>query len=136
MLTDKELKAIFNQKLQKISKKGKIKAGFVNTTFQQFKQWFDKDKFGQGCHYCGTTNFRSKELFDLQRNGSRLDATRGGKRGKRLELDRLDPSQPYDNLNNIVWCCYWCNNSKSNFFTEEEFKPIAIEIGNVLKKIH
>ena len=71
----------------------------------------------------------------MQRNGHRADATRGGKRGKRLELDRVNPNLPYDNLDNIVWCCYWCNNAKSNFFTNDEFLPIANAIGNVLRNI-
>jgi len=50
-------------------------------------------------------------------------------------LDRKDPKETYDNLDNLVWCCYWCNNAKSNFFTEEEFKPIGKSIGMVLKQI-
>jgi len=41
----------------------------------------------------------------------------------------------YDELQNIVWCCYWCNNAKSNFFTKDEFAPIAKEIGKAIKKI-
>jgi hypothetical protein len=60
----------------------------------------------------------------------------GGKRGKRLEIDRKDPFMAYDNLDNIVWCCYWCNNAKSNFFNETEFKPIALAIGNSIRKIY
>jgi hypothetical protein len=75
------------------------------------------------------------QLYQMQRTGLRLDATRGGKRGKRLEIDRRDPRLSYDDINNIVWCCYWCNNAKSNFFTEEEFRPIALAIGEALKKI-
>ncbi len=71
----------------------------------------------------------------MQRNGIRLDATRGGKRGRRLEIDRINPSLSYDRLENLVWCCYWCNNAKSNFFTKEEFMPIAKIIGEALKKI-
>lgn len=128
-MTKDELRKIFNQKKQKIDKKNlKVTAGFVNTSFEQFQNWFNIDDFGLGCHYCGTTNQKSFELYLLRPN-----ATRGGKRGKRLELDRKDPSRPYDDLNNIVWCCYWCNNAKSNFFTYEEFKPIARSIGDVLK---
>jgi hypothetical protein len=134
VLTRAERKKIFDQKKQKISK-GKIIAGFVNATFNQFEQWYNEDVFQQGCHYCGTTNIQSRRLYDMQRGGIRPDATRGGKRSKRLELDRRDPNQPYDNLNNIVWCCYWCNNAKTNFFTEDEFRPIAIAIGNILRTI-
>ena len=143
-MTEKELKSIFNKKRQKterkISKKGIVKekviAGFNLTTFDQFyNTWFNLENFKNGCSYCGTTNNMSEELYKIQRQGLRLDATRGGKRGKRLELDRVDPNLPYDNLNNIVWCCYWCNNAKSNFFSKEEFDPIAKEIGKSINII-
>lgn len=143
-MTKEELKIIFNQKKQKterkISKKGMVKekliAGFNLITFDQFyNNWFNKENFEKGCSYCGTTNKTSEALYKIQQEGLRPDATRGGKRGKRLELDRVDPNLPYDNLNNIVWCCYWCNNAKSNFFSKEEFEPIAKEIGKSIEKI-
>ncbi|HEV7350965.1 hypothetical protein [Telluribacter sp.] len=135
-MTTAELNKIFKSKKQKVDKKtGKITQGFVNATFKDFVKWFDIDVFNQGCHYCGISNDKSYQLYQMQRNGLRPDATRGGKRGKRLELDRKDPYQPYDNLHNVVWCCYWCNNSKSNFFTEGEFRPIAEEIGKALRQI-
>lgn len=135
MLSKDELRSIFRNKKQKKDKKGKITAGFEKATFEEFEQWYSDEVFQKGCFYCGTTNDKSASLYTLQRTGKRPDATRGGKRGRRLELDRKDPNQPYDNLANIVWCCYWCNNAKSNFFTEEEFRPIAIAIGNILKAI-
>ena len=143
-MTKEELKIIFYQKKEKterkISKKGIVKekliAGFNLTTFDQFyNNWFNKENFEKGCSYCGTSNKTSEALYKIQQEGLRPDATRGGKRGKRLELDRVDPNLPYDNLNNIVWCCYWCNNAKSNFFSKEEFEPIAKEIGKSIEKI-
>jgi hypothetical protein len=135
-MTREELNKIFRQKKEKFDKKTlKIIAGFKSTNFEQFNQWFTKEEFDLGCHYCGTTNEHSLKLYNMQRSGLRSDGTRGGKRGKRLELDRKDPSGSYDDLDNIVWCCYWCNNAKSNFFTYQEFKPIAIAIGNVLKSL-
>ena len=142
-MTKEELKIIFNQKRQKferkISKKGIVKdkliAGFNLTTFDQFYNWYNHETFEKGCYYCGTSSKTSEALYKIQQDGLRPDATRGGKRGKRLELDRVDPNLPYDNLNNIVWCCYWCNNAKSNFFSKAEFLPIAKEIGKSIKKI-
>jgi hypothetical protein len=134
-MTEKDLKKIFSQKKEKIDKKGRVTTGFRNVTFQEFLEWYNEDVFNEGCKYCQITNSRSLELFQMQRNGIRLDATRGGKRGKRLELDRVNPNLPYDNLDNLVWCCYWCNNAKSNFFTFNEFEPIARVIGNVLRNI-
>ncbi|MBK0403062.1 hypothetical protein I5M27_08690 [Adhaeribacter sp. BT258] len=143
MFTRQDRLKIFNQKKKKVerrtNKEGiiteKVIPGFENTTFEQFEEWFDETTFNQGCNYCGTTNHRSLELYQMQRAGLRPDATRGGKRGKRLELDRVDPRQPYDNLQNLVWCCYWCNNAKSNFFTAEEFKPIAVAMRAALSAI-
>jgi len=130
-----EKKKIFNQKKEKINSKGKTIAGFRNTTMENFLNWFDEEIFNQGCKYCGTTNEQSLYLYEMQRNGIRPDATRGGKRGKRLELDRVNPNLPYDNLDNLVWCCYWCNNAKTNFFTHDEFMPIARAIGGALRII-
>jgi len=135
-MTREELKKLYNQKREKLDKKSlKLTAGFKAITFEEFNHWFSKDHFNLGCHYCGTTNEQSLRLYNMQRSGIRPDATRGGKRGKRLELDRKNPFKPYDDLDNIVWSCYWCNNAKSNFFTYEEFKPIALAIGETLKSI-
>lgn len=125
-MDDKDLKTIYYGK----RKSGKLPLGFSKTTFEMFKEWFEHSDFDKGCHYCHITNERSKELFDL-----RPQATRGGRRGKRLELDRRNPILSYDNLENLVWSCYWCNNAKTNFFTYNEFKPIGEAIGKVLKGV-
>lgn len=133
-MSEKELEKIFKQEKEKkqTKKNGKvvITPGFVTTTFPQFQAWFKQDVFDKGCFYCGLTNSESLALYN-----KRYHATRGGKRGKRLELDRKDPSMNYDLLDNLVWCCYWCNNAKSNFFSANEFMPIAKAIGNALRQI-
>jgi len=135
-MNQSELKTIYRNKLQKVNPKNKkIIPGFVGTTFEMFSQWFDPATFGMGCYYCGTKNERSFELYQLQRSGVRPDATRAGKRGRRLELDRKDPFLSYDRLDNLAWCCYWCNNAKSNFFSEAEFSPIARAIGEAIREI-
>lgn len=135
-MTTDELKSIYRNKKWTVDKlTGKETAGFKNTTLTQFTDWFNQEKFDKGCHYCGTKNEESFFLYNLQRTGLREDGTRGGKRGRRLEIDRKDPFKPYDDLKNLVWCCYWCNNAKSNFFTEEEFHPIAGKIGEAIQQI-
>ncbi len=135
-MTTKELDAIYRNKKSSVDMlTGKDKAGFKQTTFTQFSDWYNHEEFDMGCYYCGTKNEESLFLYNLQRNGLRQDGTRGGKRGRRLELDRKDPFKPYDDLKNLVWCCYWCNNAKSNFFTEEEFHPIAGKIGEAIQQI-
>lgn len=126
------LKKVYDAKKYCVTKTGEIKnpLGFKEKTFDDFLNWFNQTEFDKGCHYCGTTNKRCAELYKL-----RPKATRGGKRGRRLELDRVDPFGAYDNINNLVWCCYWCNNAKSNFFTATEFKGIASAIGVALRDI-
>ena len=51
-------------------------------------------------------------------------------RGRTLEIDRINPNDDY-NMNNIVLCCYWCNNAKTDEFSYEDF----IEIGKEIRKI-
>jgi hypothetical protein len=141
MLLVKELEKIYKQKKQKtektVSKKGIVKEklieGFETITLQEFKGWYAKSNYNLGCHYCQTTAEQTLRFYNEAIEGKRHNWTRGGKRGKRLELDRKDPSKKYDELSNLVWCCYWCNNAKTNFFTESEFLPIAQAIGNALK---
>jgi hypothetical protein len=142
-MTQEELQEIFKGKKKKVqrttNKKGLIKEtiieGFETSTFEQFQQWFNLEVFNQGCSYCQITNNQTRFLYNAQRNGLRMDGTRGGKRGRRLEIDRRNPNLKYDVLDNLVWCCYWCNNAKSNFFTDEEFKPIGQVIGKQLRAI-
>ena len=143
-MNKEDLKIIFNQKRlkteRKTNKKGVVKekviAGFNLTTLDEFYNWFSKEKLDKGCFYCGRTNEMSETLYNIQIDGKRLNTTRGEERGKRLVLDRIDPILPYDTLDNIIWCCYWCNNAKSNFYTKDEVKSIAIEINRKsVKKI-
>ena len=38
-----------------------------------------------------------------------------------MEIDRKNSNKEYT-ADNIVLCCYWCNNAKSDEFTFDEFK--------------
>lgn len=72
------------------------------------------------CFYCGISEEECNEYFTAHRQ-----FTRGGHRGFHLEVDRIDSSKGYTK-NNVVWACYPCNNSKSNYCnTQEEFEKIA-----------
>lgn len=135
-MTESELKTYFNGKKQRIdARSGKLIKGFVRTTFVDFEAWIGPLGIPGQCHYCGISGEQCARLFQMQVMGPRYNATRGGKRGRRRELDRRDASMDYDDLNNLVWCCYSCNNAKSNFFSEEEFMPVAKAIGQVLQSI-
>lgn len=143
MLSDNEIEKIFKQKKQRIERtvnkngivKEKLIEGFEKATLDEFKKWHEKSNYSTGCYYCSTSAEQTLKFYEAARDKKIYDWTRGGKRGKRLEVDRKDPTKKYDDLKNLVWACYWCNNAKSNFFTETDFMPIANAIGAALKKI-
>lgn len=75
----------------------------------------------QRCTYCGITELQIQDLVQA----GRLSTKRLSTRGRRLELDRKNSEEPYDNLDNIVLACYWCNNAKTDTFSHEEFLKIG-----------
>lgn len=77
------------------------------------------------CHYCGITPEQIQQLWEKDPK-----LTKRG-RGRKLELERLAPNEKYNNLGNLVFSCYWCNNAKTDTFTEAEFK----KIGEVIRGI-
>lgn len=89
----------------------------------QFYQWYEK-RFEQQkgrCEYChlpGNTKCYYGQWF------------RDGRRGKRLEVDRIESKKPYS-PENCVLACYPCNNAKSDVFSYEEFS----EIGKVIHRV-
>lgn len=97
----------------------------ICSDFEVFYKWYKSHE--RRCDYCGITE---KEISFLIEN-RQLETKRLATRGRSLELDRKDPKLMYDDLNNIVFACYWCNNAKTDTFTYQEFK----EVGNVFSKI-
>ena len=94
-------------------------------SFNDFYKWYlSKDK---KCVYCDITEQEIKQLLA----SGRLKTKRIATRGKKLELDRKEPDLPYDDLDNLVFACYWCNNAKTDTFTSVEFK----QVGEVFKSI-
>lgn len=93
----------------------------------EFQKWYDSKN--ACCEYCGITADESLILFQKY-----PESTRGGRRGKRLELDRINPliKNYGQDIKNLTLACYWCNNAKTNYFTYEEFK----RIGDTIKEIH
>ncbi len=78
------------------------------------------------CAYCGITEEECRDYFEKH-----PEFTRGGRRGLHLEVDRIDSGKEYVK-GNVVWACYPCNNSKSNYCNSaEEFQPIADGIKQV-----
>jgi len=97
----------------------------IKMPFGDFYKWYLSHE--RKCFYCDITEQEIKELLD----SGRLTTKRIATRGRKLELDRKQPDLEYDNFDNIVFACYWCNNAKTDTFTEEEFK----KIGQVFKEI-
>jgi hypothetical protein len=90
---------------------------------KKFYDWYNAqfERQQQTCYYCclpGDTKDHFGHWF------------REGRRGKRLEVDRIISKDPYS-PENCVLACYPCNNAKSDVFTFKEF----IEIGKVINKL-
>lgn len=88
--------------------------------FWDFKKWFDTQE--RTCHYCKITEDEIKLMIDWDE----IQTKRLKTRGRKLEIERRSPNLDYDALDNLVFCCYWCNNAKTDEFSEEEFKPIGL----------
>lgn len=91
--------------------------------FWHFKQWMETTP--KQCYYCEITEEQINELW--QKYPELTKRTRG----RKLEIDRKKPNEAYDNKENLVLCCYWCNNAKTDTFTEDEFR----KVGQVIKAI-
>lgn len=100
---------------------------FKNIEFVNFYEHYEG--LTKECCYCGIREEEIKALFDR----GKIKTKRQFTRGRRLELERIEPKESYKNFNNLVLACYWCNNAKSDEFSAEEFKPIANLIGSALR---
>lgn len=100
----------------------------ITLDFRSFHNWLIAKEGKKKCCYCGITE---EDLGTLYCRYGRLTKR---SRGWKLELDRKEPNLPYDNLENIVYACYWCNNAKTDTFTHEEFLEIGKAISNIWKQ--
>lgn len=106
--------------------KSKFKNVSTYESFWDFKKWHEEtDKI---CCYCKIT----QEEINLLREKNLIETKRS--RGFKLEIDRKLPNQEYDNIDNLVFSCYWCNNAKTDEFSYEEFLPIGKEIEIIWRK--
>ena len=93
---------------------------------RDFYVWYCKQE--RKCFYCEITE---KEINELIKQG-KIKTKRLTTRGKRLEIERRQSELDYNDLSNLTLSCYWCNNAKSDEFSEEEFK---FYIASGIKKI-
>ena len=110
--------------ITKIRDKWKLKK--IGGNFWDFCNWYKTSE--QRCHYCGITQEQLDQLHNLGLNNKRTT------RGRTLEIERKIADESYSNILNLTYSCYWCNNAKTDTFTEEEFKIIGQAIGTVWKK--
>ena len=100
----------------------------MKVCFWEFADWYLTNS--DTCYYCGCQQANLKRLID----SNQIQAKSG--RGKILELERKMPNEPYSNFQNLALACYWCNNAKTDSFSEAEFSEeggIAEQIGRVLR---
>ena len=88
---------------------------------------FLKHSKADTCEYCKIT---LDTINQLANNKKIFKKTY--QRGYTMEIDRKKPNLEYTK-ENCVPCCYWCNNAKTDEFTDEEFLPIATEIRKALE---
>ncbi|SFQ48873.1 hypothetical protein [Hymenobacter arizonensis] len=91
----------------------------------QFKALFISDS-ELACAYCQITDAQFKTLIDARQ----IQTKRLRTRGSTFEIDCREPHLGYT-INNLAICCYWCNNAKTDEFTEDEFRPVAEALGRV-----
>ena len=100
---------------EEVSYKNTIKNLFNNNTYNNSPQ----------CHYCGITEAIINDIIiETEYNidsTMRFHTKRFYNRGLSMEIDQIKPSMGYVE-DNMVLCCYWCNNAKSDEFSYHEFK--------------
>jgi len=101
-----------------------IKKIFPVTVYKKedFKAFFEGDI---ECEYCHMTEDSISNLIEIGEIHKKHIT-----RGWSLEIDRKKPNHEYSE-DNCVWCCYWCNNGKTDEFTFKEFKKIGYVIESV-----
>jgi hypothetical protein len=92
-------------------------------TLAEFQQLISPQDGELACEYCELTESDFRQLIDY----GLVRTKRLSTRGSTFEFDCRDPEQGYTK-DNVALCCYWCNNAKTDEFTPEEFKPIALTI--------
>jgi len=95
----------------------------------EFIAFYGDDEKNRKCEYCDI----SEQEINLLLDQGLIYTKRLRTRGLSMEIDRIEPNKGYVE-GNIVLCCYWCNNAKTDEFSAKEFKPIGELIGKTLRK--
>jgi len=117
-------KSFLTNKLKQMTEDGE-EINLENEQLYNLFQWWETTP--KVCFYC---SLPENALEDLHNQTGHINK-RYPQRGKSLEIDRKQAELPYSNIQNLVLACYWCNNAKTDTFTEQEFH----KLGQVIKKI-
>ncbi len=108
-------------------------------SFDDFYSWYEVCVLDGTCFYCGLTERESQQIvhdglltskrFPL---GGRF--SQGVNRGFWLEIDKRNPKGQYSRENSVP-CCYFCNNDKSDVFTDEQYKEFIKDRPAFLKQL-
>ena len=93
---------------------------------ENFKRFYGSDEKTRKCYYCHITEEKIHELSEKDKIYTKRLSTRG----RTMEIDRINPNGEYEE-ENIVLCCYWCNNAKTDEFNEAEFRTIGAAIQKI-----
>lgn len=91
----------------------------IRFTKEQFATWYSDQLIKQSnkCYYCHTDQDNITKLIE---NGV-LTSKRFTKRGKSLEVERLNSKTNQYSPENCVLICYFCNNDKSDVISSEDY---------------
>jgi hypothetical protein len=81
------------------------------------------------CAYCHITQAQ----FETLRQAGQIQTKRLRTRGTSFEIDCKIPELGYTE-GNLALCCYWCNNAKTDEFTDSEFQPVADALALVWRR--
>lgn len=115
----------------------KVKQGISGFgSFDDLKDWYNQEKI---CHYCGLQEKESQEIVHkgiLTSNRFPFQGifSRGVNRGFWLEIDRKEPKGKYSR-ENCVLSCYFCNNDKSDVFTDTQYEEFRNNRVGFLKNL-
>ncbi len=129
--TDKQLKGWYNDKVKK------DRNGFNG--FEDFRSWYNENVRDKQCYYCGLSERESQRIVhDGLLTSKRFPLggvlRQGVNRGYWLEVDKKNPKGNYSH-ENCVPSCYFCNNDKSDVFTDVQYREFVKDRPTFLKNL-
>ncbi len=99
-------------------------------SWEDFQEVYGSDESSnRSCYYCKITEVQISLLIEK----GQIKTKRLKTRGRSMEIERIIPNEGYTK-ENIALCCYWCNNAKSDEFTDGEFKKLSKGLTKIWEK--